>query len=188
MSPPSGPANDVRIDCKAAKHSDGDRGAPVAPNTRMEMRAARRHPSADCSSAAIAARANKRRFVNLLQQLGGAVSSPNDSIVFIVASDPAPEDTVANICSECAVVKTNANRPIFTHSLEVQRRMTRIANKEPIVGFCEFLNLRWQLPKQKPEVRAGVMIQNFVLLPCRCASRASSNSRSSFPDSESRSI
>ena len=24
------PANDVRIDCKAAKHSDGDRGAPLA--------------------------------------------------------------------------------------------------------------------------------------------------------------
>jgi len=30
-------------------------------------------PSVDCSSAAIAARANKRRFVNLLQQLGGAL-------------------------------------------------------------------------------------------------------------------
>src|ERR1051325_3700333 len=25
-----GPANDVRIDCKAAKHSDGDRGTPPA--------------------------------------------------------------------------------------------------------------------------------------------------------------
>jgi hypothetical protein len=25
------PPNDVRIDCKAAKHSDGDRGAVLAP-------------------------------------------------------------------------------------------------------------------------------------------------------------
>ena len=28
---PVGRANDVRIDCKAAKHSDGDRGAVLAP-------------------------------------------------------------------------------------------------------------------------------------------------------------
>jgi hypothetical protein len=40
----------------------------------MEMRAARRPSSVDCSSAATAARANKRRFVNLLQQLGGATT------------------------------------------------------------------------------------------------------------------
>src|ERR1051326_5989555 len=36
----------------------------------MASQKARRPPSVDCSSAAIAARANKRRFVNLLQQLG----------------------------------------------------------------------------------------------------------------------
>ena len=34
------PPNDVRIDCKAAKHGDGDRGTPLAPYSRMEMRAA----------------------------------------------------------------------------------------------------------------------------------------------------
>jgi len=36
--------NDVRIDCKAASHSDGDRGAPVAPNRewKCERRAALR--------------------------------------------------------------------------------------------------------------------------------------------------
>ena len=63
--------NDVRIDCKAAKHSDGDRGAVLA-HLEAELREPRRRSSADCSSAAIAARANKRRFVNLLQQLGRA--------------------------------------------------------------------------------------------------------------------
>jgi len=30
-SVPLRPPNDVRIDCKAAKHSDGDRGALCAP-------------------------------------------------------------------------------------------------------------------------------------------------------------
>jgi len=66
-----GPANDVRIDCKAAKHSDADRGAVLAPN--RDGRAGAAPPtSADCSSSPIGLRANKRRFVNLLQQLGGA--------------------------------------------------------------------------------------------------------------------
>jgi len=64
------PANDVRIDCKAAKHSDGDRGAVLA-HLEADLREPRRRSSADCSSAATAARANKRRFVNLLQRLGG---------------------------------------------------------------------------------------------------------------------
>src|ERR1041385_3005187 len=41
----------------------------------MASQKARRPSSVDCSSAAIAARANKRRFVNLLQQLGGVNST-----------------------------------------------------------------------------------------------------------------
>src|ERR1700747_967284 len=64
--------NDVRIDCKAAKHSDGDRGAVLA-YLEADLREPRRPPSMDCSSAPIGARANKRRFVNLLQQLAGAL-------------------------------------------------------------------------------------------------------------------
>jgi hypothetical protein len=64
-------ANDCRIDCKAAKHSDGDRGAVLA-HLEAELREPRRPSRVDCSSAATAARANKRRFVNLLQLLGGA--------------------------------------------------------------------------------------------------------------------
>src|ERR1051326_5933917 len=67
-----GRPNDVRIDCKAAKHSDGDRGTPPA-DLDTELRAACRPSSVDCSSAATAARANKRRFVNLLQQLAGGI-------------------------------------------------------------------------------------------------------------------
>ena len=66
--------NDVRIHCKAAKHSDGDRGAVLA-HFEAELREPRRRTSVDYSSAAIAARANKRRFVNLLQQLGGGSRS-----------------------------------------------------------------------------------------------------------------
>ena len=47
------------------------------PILSTELRAACRPSSADCSSAAIAARANKRRFVNLLQQLGADVIAPH---------------------------------------------------------------------------------------------------------------
>jgi len=63
------PPNDVRIDCKAAKHSDGDRGAVLAYLV-ADLRGPRRRSSADCSSRPLGLRANKRRFVNLLQQLG----------------------------------------------------------------------------------------------------------------------
>src|ERR1051326_8073775 len=63
--------NDVRIDCKAAKHSDGDRGAVLA-HLEAELREPRRRSSADCASRPLGLRANKRRFVNLLQQLARA--------------------------------------------------------------------------------------------------------------------
>ena len=64
------PPNDVRIEGKAAKHSDGDRGAVLA-HLEAELREPRRQSSVDCSSRPTGRRANKRRFVNLLQQLGG---------------------------------------------------------------------------------------------------------------------
>src|ERR1043165_3202223 len=66
--------NDVRIDCKAAKHSDGDRGAVLA-YLEAELREPRRPPSVDCSSRPTGRRANKRRVVNLLQQLAGVNST-----------------------------------------------------------------------------------------------------------------
>jgi hypothetical protein len=65
--------NDCRINCKAAKHSDGDRGAVLA-HLEAELREPRRRSSVDCSSAAVAARANMRRFVNFLQLLGSATT------------------------------------------------------------------------------------------------------------------
>jgi len=66
--------------------------------------------------------------------------------------------------------------------------MLWIAHKEPIVVFRELLHFGWQLPEQIPEVWTRVVIQNFVLFPCRWASRASANSRSSLPDAASCSI
>src|SRR5690349_3172 len=67
-----GPPNDCRINCKAASHSDGDRGAVLA-YLEADLRELRRRSSVDCSRRAIARRANKRRFVNFLQLLGGAL-------------------------------------------------------------------------------------------------------------------
>jgi len=81
--------NDVRIDCKAAKHSDEDRGALCAP-TREWPRRKRAAPERDCSSAPIGARANKRRFVNLLQQLG---RGPRHIPCFeVISIHPASDD------------------------------------------------------------------------------------------------
>src|ERR1051325_3327831 len=63
-----GPPNGLRIDCKAASHSDGDRGAVLA-YLEAELREPRRRSSVDCSSRPTGRRANKRRFGNLLQEL-----------------------------------------------------------------------------------------------------------------------
>ena len=61
------PANGRRINCKAASHSDGDRGTLPAPYCRMDLRAACRPSSVDCPSRPLGRRANMRRFVNFLQ-------------------------------------------------------------------------------------------------------------------------
>src|SRR4051812_31331579 len=75
------PANDCRIDCKTATDSDGDGGAPPCSVLRLEMRAACRPSSGDGASRPLGRRANKRRFDNLLQRLGGprasCASEPN---------------------------------------------------------------------------------------------------------------
>ena len=63
--------NDVRIDCKAAKHSEETAARRLA-HLEADLRAACRPSSVDCSSGPLGPRANKRRFVNLLQRLGGA--------------------------------------------------------------------------------------------------------------------
>jgi hypothetical protein len=76
---------DSRIDCKAARHSDGDRGAVLA-HLEAELREPRRRSSADCSSTAIAVRANKRRFDNLLQQLDCRVYMRNSFFTSLLAT------------------------------------------------------------------------------------------------------
>src|ERR1043165_7772967 len=69
-----GRANDCRIDCKTATHSDGTSGTGVAP-TREWPSSARAAVRSRCPRAALAARANIRRFVNLLQLLGRTSTS-----------------------------------------------------------------------------------------------------------------
>src|ERR1051326_8464301 len=88
--------NDVRIDCKAAKHSDGDGGTPPAD---LVHRTAGGVPpaSADCSSGPIGPRANKRRFGNLLQQLGA-------TRVLLATADGLLKDGCCRCDVHCAFV------------------------------------------------------------------------------------
>src|SRR5205085_3213012 len=65
--------NDCRINCKTASHGDGDRGTPPAPSCRIDLRAACRRRAWNCPSRPLGRRANKRRFVNFLQLLGGSI-------------------------------------------------------------------------------------------------------------------
>jgi len=113
--------NDVRIDCKAAKHSDGDRGAVLA-YLEADLREPRRQPSVDCSSAAIAARANKRRFVNLLQQLGRAYRKP-------VSRESSVNDTVIPRMEKVLTKRDFRQlvRNFKMHSIENDSRMHNLA-------------------------------------------------------------
>src|ERR1051326_6201216 len=61
----------------------------------MAPQKARRPPSVDCSSRPLGLRATKRRFVNLLQQLGRANNRGQDS-----AAQTAPL-----ICDDCCLPK-----------------------------------------------------------------------------------
>ena len=72
VSPPAHRPNDCRINCKAASHSDRDRGTPVAPYCRMAVRAACRRGARIALAGPLGPRANKRRFDSFLQKLAGA--------------------------------------------------------------------------------------------------------------------
>ena len=112
----------------------------------------------------------------------------SDAIVFGMRTNPTPENSPFGISSQGAIVQTDTNRPVLSDTLEAKGGMPRIGDEEPIIVFGKFLNFGWQLPEKVPEVRARVVIQNFVLLPCICASRAAAKIRSSLPDAASCSI
>src|SRR5438874_4547968 len=63
--------NDLCISCKAALHSDGDRGTRLAPHSRMAVRGACRRRAWIALAGPLGPRANKRRFDSFLQKLGG---------------------------------------------------------------------------------------------------------------------
>ena len=57
----------------------------------------------------------------------------NDSLVFIMRTDPEPIRGIAFDISECAVVRVaDPNRPNFADFLEVKRRQSRICKPKTI--------------------------------------------------------
>lgn len=95
------------------------------------------------------------------------VTSAKESIVLGVAADPPPENAVVSVCAEGAVVEADADRPILSDALQLQGRMPRVGDEQLVVRSRETLNFARELPEQGPEVRARVVVQNFVLFPTR---------------------
>ena len=71
------PPNVCRIDCKTAPHSDGTSGTGVAPTGKWP-RNGRDAVRSRCRSAPAGARANTRRFGNLLQVLDCPLAEPGE--------------------------------------------------------------------------------------------------------------
>ena len=57
----------------------------------------------------------------------------DDFVVLAMGSNPNPENSVLNLSTERAVVRSNSNRPHLTETFEMQRWMLGIALQEKIV-------------------------------------------------------
>jgi len=59
-----------------------------------------------------------------------------------VSADPDPQEILAVLNSQCAIVQADANGPkLSINPLEMQRGMTRIAANQLVVAIREPLNL-----------------------------------------------
>jgi len=102
-------------------------------------------------------------------------------VVLCVRPDPEPHDAVGRFHAHGAVTDSNARRVEPADFLQVKRGMSRIAFELLETAIGETLYWYRQRPIALPELRRGVMIQNFVVLPDSWAFSAVSASASSFP-------
>jgi hypothetical protein len=65
----------------------------------------------------------------------------DDLVVIIVGPDPDPHDSVFYLSAESSVMCANSDRPQLAKSLEMQRRVLRIALEQKIVLVCKSSDL-----------------------------------------------
>ena len=57
----------------------------------------------------------------------------DDFVVVTVGSDPDPQNPIVDFRTQGSVMRANPDRPQFTETFEMKRRMLRIALEEEIV-------------------------------------------------------
>ena len=87
--------------------------------------------------------------------------------VFVVLSDPAPENAALEVFAEGAIATANSHRPVASGLLQMKRWMPRILFQQFVILTGELLNLRGKLAEELPEIRAGEVTQISRLLPAR---------------------
>jgi hypothetical protein len=60
----------------------------------------------------------------------------NQALVFVMRADPEPNHLTASFTTECPVVCSYSNGPVFAHGLKVQRWVTGIGTPQTIVFDC----------------------------------------------------
>ena len=86
------------------------------------------------------------------------------------------------------MVKADSARPKPAYTLQLKRRVTRIAFEKLVLLISQALDRRAQAPITGPKLCRGEVPQNSVDFPAAWSRRASSPSASSFPAFASRSI
>ena len=85
--------------------------------------------------------------------------------VFVVRSDPAPENSVGDILVESTVASADPDRPIRSNPLEPERWMSGVVFEQLVVLPGKALNLCGKAREKLPERRAREMPQSSWLLP-----------------------
>jgi len=86
-------------------------------------------------------------------------------VVLCVRPDPEPDDAVRCFHTHCATMDSHARRVEAPDFLEVKRGVPRIAFELLETAVGETLDCNWQRAIALPELRRGVVIQNFVVRP-----------------------
>ena len=81
----------------------------------------------------------------------GFVLSANQFIVVGMRADPKPEIAALHLNGECAITHADADGPVTSDFLELQRRMTLIAFEESKIGVGQLSNRERQCFVGGPE-------------------------------------
>ncbi len=108
--------------------------------------------------------------------------------VFVVRTYPEPDETIASLICQGAIINIDACGPEYSHLLEMKRRMGRIGFQQEVGLVGASANFVGKDAVGIPKAFCGAMPQSGRVRPASSSSIASLMRKSSLPALESRSI